>query len=167
LGGLRRELKSRILSEKSLDFLIGSIDHVQSKEDALYFVKQAIPCILHLENQTLLKLFCLSLHEGLANAQGRLLSQTELIASMSEREAKFIEAISKVMNEEILGTLENKGQWKLPTKSARGENLMIGTINIENYRGRRIMENFDKIQQWSYYDKNRTTRLKISAIFKL
>jgi len=63
--------------------------------------------------------------------------------------------------------LENKGQWKLPTESARGENLMIGTINIENYRGRRIMENFDKIQQWSYYDKNRTTRLKISAIFKL
>jgi hypothetical protein len=145
LGGLRRELKSRILSEKSLDFLIGSIDHVQSKEDALYFVKQAIPCILHLENRTLLKLLFLCLREGLANAQGRLLSQTQHIASMSEREAKFIEAISKVMNEEILGTLENKGQWKLPTESARGENLMIGTINIENYRGRRIMENFDKI----------------------
>ncbi len=57
LGGLRRELKARILSEKSLDFLIGSIDHVQSKEDALYFVKQAIPCILHLENLTLLNYF--------------------------------------------------------------------------------------------------------------
>jgi len=108
-------------------------------------IKQAIPCILHLENRTLLKLLFLMLREGLANAQGKLLEQTRGITSMSEREAKFIEAISTVMNEEILGSLENKAQWKLPTESNKGENLMIGTINIENYRGRKIMENFDKI----------------------
>jgi hypothetical protein len=49
------------------------------------------------------------------------------------------------MNEEILGSLENKAQWKLPTESNKGENLMMGTINIENYRGSKIMENLDKI----------------------
>jgi hypothetical protein len=138
-------LKTRIQSENSLEFLLGSISHIQTKDDALYYIKQAIPCILHLENRTLLKLLFLMLREGLANAQGKLLEQTRGITSMSEREAKFIEAISTVMNEEILGSLENKAQWKLPTESNKGENLMIGTINIENYRGRKIMENFDKI----------------------
>jgi len=138
-------LKTRIQSENSLEFLLGSISHIQTKDDALYYIKQAIPCILHLENRTLLKLLFLMLREGLANAQGKLLEQTRGITSMSEREAKFIEAISNVMNEEILGSLENKAQWKLPTESNKGENLMMGTINIENYRGSKIMENLDKI----------------------
>jgi hypothetical protein len=109
-GALQAELKSRIVTETSLDFLLGSIDHVETKEDAFYYIKQAKPCILHLENRTLLKLFFLMLQEGLSNAEGKLLDQTCDINSMAEREAKFIEVISDVMNQEILGTIENKAQ---------------------------------------------------------
>lgn len=65
----------------------------------MYYIKQTIPCILHLEKRTLLKLFFLMLREGLANAQGKLLEQTRNVTSMSKREAKFIEAISTVKNE--------------------------------------------------------------------
>jgi hypothetical protein len=171
-GALQAELKSRIVTETSLDFLLGSIDHVKTKEDAVYYIKQAIPCILHLEHWTLLKLFFLMLWEGLSNAQGKLLDQTRDINSMAEREAKFIQVISDVMNQEILGTIENKAQWKLPTESRKGENLVIGTINIENYRGRRIMESFEKIvdqcivetekkQMWRYAVNNYSAAMVI------
>jgi hypothetical protein len=141
-GLLRTELKSRLASEKSLEFSLSSIDHVQSKEDALYFIWQAIPCILHLENRMLLKLFVLMLREGLSNAQGKLHEETINISSMEGREGKFIEVISGIMNEEILGSVDNKAQWKMPTESKKGESLKTGTINIENYRGRKIMDNF-------------------------
>jgi hypothetical protein len=171
-GALQAELKSRIVTETSLDFLLGSIDHVKTKEDAVYYIKQAIPCILHLEHWTLLKLFFLMLWEGLSNAQGKLLDQTRDINSMAEREAKFIQVISDVMNQEILGTIENKAQWKLPTESRKGENLVIGTINIENYRGHRIMESFEKIvdqcivetkkkQKWRYAVNNYNSAMVI------
>ena len=102
-----------------------------NKDDVLYFIQQTIPCILHLENRTLLKLFLLILQEGLSYAQGRLHQETLGIASMQGREAKFIEEISRVMNEEILGSVDNVGRWKMPTESNRGENLKVGTVNIE------------------------------------
>jgi hypothetical protein len=162
---LRNELKARLRAEKSLEKLLGSFEHIKKKEDVLYFIQQAIPCILHLENRTLLKLFLLILRDGLSNAQGRLHQNTMNIASMQGREVKFIEEISRVMNEEILGSVDNVAQWKLPTESNRGENLKVGTLNIENYRGRKIMENFsalvdqcivedDKRQKWRYAVNN-------------
>jgi hypothetical protein len=67
------------------------------------------------------------------------------IASMQGRESKFIEEIGRVMNQEILGSIDNAAQWKMPTESNRGENLKVGTINIENYQGRKIMENFSSL----------------------
>jgi hypothetical protein len=171
-GSLRIEMKSRLVAEKSFEFLLSSMDHVKSKDDALYFIRQAIPCILHLENRTLLKLFILLLREGLSNAQGKLHEETMSISSMEGREAKFIEIISAIMNEEILGSVDNKAQWKMPTESNRGESLKIGTINIENYRGRKIMDNFsslvdhcivdvDKRQKWRYAVNNYNSAMLI------
>jgi len=81
----------------------------------------------------------------LSNAQGRLHQETMDIASMQGRKSKFIEEISRLMNQEILGSIDNVTQWKMPTESNRGENLKVGTINIENYQGRKIMENFSSL----------------------
>jgi hypothetical protein len=60
-----------------------------TKADALYFIPQAIPCMLHLENRTHLKW-------------------------------KILEVISQIMNEEIICSLQNRAQWKMPTESNRG-----------------------------------------------
>jgi hypothetical protein len=171
-GVLRTTLKSKLLAELSLEYLLSSIDHITTKADALYFIRQAIPCILHLENRTLLKLFFLMLREGLANAQGKLHEETMAIPSMEGRESRFVEVISQIMNEQILGSLQNRAQWKMPTESSRGESLKIGTINIENYRGRKIMENFhtlvdhcivedDKRQKWRYAVNNYNSAMVI------
>jgi len=171
-GCLRLNLKSRLLREISLEYLLSSMEHIKTKEDALYFIRQAIPCILHLENRTLLKLFLLILRDGLSNAQGKLHDDTMNISSMEGREKRFIEIISQIMNEEILGSLQNRAQWKMPTEANRGESLQIGTINIENYRGRKIMENFtslvdhcivevDKRQKWRYAVNNYNSAMVI------
>jgi hypothetical protein len=120
-------LKARLIAEKNLDILLQSIAHVKTKDDALYFVKQAIPCILHLENRTLLKLFFMLLCEGLSNAQGKLYDSYMGISSMEGGEVNFIEVISGIMNEEIFGSvMESKAQWKKPTESKKGENLKGG-----------------------------------------
>jgi len=94
------------------------------------------------------------------------------ISSMEGRERKFIEVIRQIMNEEILGSLQSRAQWEMPTESNRGESLKIGTINIENYRGRKIMENFgslvdhcivevDKRQKWRYAVNNYNSAMTI------
>jgi hypothetical protein len=109
--------------EKSLDKLLSSFKYVGEKDVILYFIQQAIPCILHLENRTLLKLFLFLLREGLSNAQDRLDQETMDIASMQGREARFIEEISIVMNEGILGSVDDVAQWKMSVESKRGGNL--------------------------------------------
>jgi hypothetical protein len=74
----------------------------------------------------------------LSNAQGKLHKESMSISSMEGREGKFIE-VSEIMNEDILGSVDNKAQWKMPTESKKGESLKIGTINIENYHERKII----------------------------
>jgi hypothetical protein len=76
-GHLHIDLKAKLL-----EYLLSSIGHIVTKVDALYFIQQAIPCILHLENSTLLKLILLMLQEGLSNAQGKLHEETMDIPSM-------------------------------------------------------------------------------------
>jgi len=51
----------------------------------MYWIKQAMPCILQLENHTLQKLFFFLLHEGLANERGKLLGQKHDTMSMNGR----------------------------------------------------------------------------------
>jgi hypothetical protein len=50
------------------------------------------------------------LREGLSNAQRKLHEETMNISSMEGREGKFIEMINGIMNEKILGSVDNKAQ---------------------------------------------------------
>jgi len=71
-------------------FLLSSIEHVRTKEDALYFICQAIPCILHLENWILIKLFFMLLREVLANTQGKAHESTSSITTIDKREREHL-----------------------------------------------------------------------------
>ena len=63
------------------------------------------------------------LREGLANSQAKLLPTVALISSMEKREKASIQIVTKIMNEEILGTLDNKSQWHMPVEQKKGESL--------------------------------------------
>jgi hypothetical protein len=91
---------------------------------------------------------------------------------MKERERAFIKQVSALMNEEILGSMESKGQWNMPIETQRGESMKVGTINIENYCGHKIMENFgslvdkcivepEKRQKWTYAVNNYNSAMMI------
>ena len=84
--------------------------------------------------------------EGLSNAQGRLLPDSNQIGSMCMRENQFIQNVKHVMNNIILGDEEHQiiHQGKLPLADKKtGENLRIGVFNIENYQGWSIMDKVD------------------------
>ena len=91
-----------------------SLDHANPRDGALYLIEHAIPCILHLENRTLLKILQLLLVEGWSNAQRRALIDSQAIRSIAEREDMFIAKVTSLMNTEILGSENNVGQWKMP-----------------------------------------------------
>ena len=84
--------------------------------------------------------------EGLSNAQGRLLPNSNQIGSMCMRENQRIHDVEHVMNNIILGDEEHQiiHQWKLPlADKKKGENLRISIFNVKNYRGQSIMDEVD------------------------
>jgi hypothetical protein len=135
LDELRMILKRRVREEQLLTILQKALEHGDPKEGALYLIEHAIPCILHLENRTLLKLLMLLLVDGWSNAKKRCLPESSHIASMKVREDMFLETVSKAMNTEILGAPGNVGQWKVPLDHSQSGERSIGQVNFENYRG--------------------------------
>lgn len=140
LDELRMILKRRVREEQLLTILQKALEHGDPKECALYLIEHAIPCILHLENRTLLKLLMLLLVDGWSNAKKRCLQESSHIASMKVREDMFLERVSKAMNTEILGAPGNVGQWKVPLDHSQSGERSIGQVNFENYRGRIILQ---------------------------
>jgi len=113
--------ESKLAKEQWLAYILSSLSHSEAKEGMLYFIEQAIPCILHLENRTSIKNLMMLFVEGLSGAQGKPLDRYDCIQSMDEREKQFVEAVSHAMNREILRSNENVGQWKLPMEKVKGE----------------------------------------------
>ena len=86
------------------------INHADEKEGTLYFIEQTVPCILHLENCTLLKTLTIALIKGLSKAQGKHTNDYIHISKMDDQEEQFIEAVANIMKTEILGSALNIGQ---------------------------------------------------------
>ena len=74
---LQQLIKVLMEEETRLAALLNSLEHCNTKDGVLFFVEQAIPCILHLENSTLLKALTMLFIEGLSNAQGTCLPSYE------------------------------------------------------------------------------------------
>ena len=53
----RSKLRDCLLKEAELASLLCTLVHAEAMEGVLYFNEQAIPCILHLVNLTLLKMY--------------------------------------------------------------------------------------------------------------
>ena len=56
----------------------------------------------------------------------------------------------KSLNNEVLGSEGNEAQYKIPTEKQKGESTRrIGTIKMENYRMRKIINKLDKTIEMS------------------
>ena len=85
------------------------------------------------------------MEEGLSNAQGNKLDNIEG-DTIKKREESYVEKVSNIICDEILGSQGNRAQWSVPIEKEKGAQTQhIGTINMENYRIRSIIENLKQI----------------------
>lgn len=110
----------------------------EPKEKAMYLVLQAVVCILHLENRVGLKSIESILRSGISNARMGLL---DWIATESVHRCQevYVECISRIMRDEILGTPFAPSQWLFPLN----EEGNMGTLSIDNNCSRLVMNSIE------------------------
>jgi hypothetical protein len=79
----------------------------EGKDAALILIKQAVPCIMHLENRSREKIITVVIYIGAA----RYLFERN-IASLAE----YAERIQRIVQTHILGTRLRPKQWRFPLK---------------------------------------------------
>lgn len=80
-------------------------------ESSFILMTECVPCILHLENRTGLKLITMMLHEGLTNAIEQLTYVHIRTANL--RVETFISDIEEIFNTQIFGTTDRRMNWNL------------------------------------------------------
>ena len=91
------------------------------------------PCILRMETRVSVKVMTLMLQDGLINAKGSLLENTNNVNSHHIREEIHKSSINVLLNNHILGNDINKHQHDLPLEdNPSGTGRRIGIVNFEN-----------------------------------
>ncbi len=109
----RTRLKQHLLIEQKLAIIKEAISRTEEGKDAaLILIKQAIPCIMHLENRGGEKIITIGLSIG-ANKYQR--------ENRTERLDGFVEQIENLVRTRILGTRVRPKQWRLPLNDEKKE----------------------------------------------
>jgi hypothetical protein len=91
-----------LVVEFPLRNLSGDIEASKRPEHALFLLRQAIPCVLHLENTVSLKTITMLIIDGVSSAvEGILFAD---VVSEIERVDKYIATIELIVNTNILGS---------------------------------------------------------------
>ncbi len=77
--------------------------HCEGVDVALFLVMQAVPCILHCENQVCLKISMLILIEGCPNAEAGLILNHASARGKKIRYKEYISQIQNTIKKKILG----------------------------------------------------------------
>jgi hypothetical protein len=73
LEEMRQRLRESLSHESRLRILLDQVSHCEGIAAALFFVMQAVPCILHCENRVGIKIFTMISIEGYSNAEAGLI----------------------------------------------------------------------------------------------
>lgn len=151
---MREIVRSHLLAEKQMVELIDFISQEGSRSEVMSRIMRYVPCIMHVENRCGIKMFEMVLSEGLSNAQGGLIYLNGDNDTITKQQETYISEIEKHMNEKVLGSEGNIAQYRLPVEKATGEPTKIGTVKMENYQMRRVIDNLDDIIDISVTDGN-------------
>lgn len=128
LGERRERLKRQLLVEERLGLILLAVERsIIGKDAALMLIKQAIPCIMHLENRTGEKIITMLL------AIGAELFQKHRSGSSLRL---YIERVESIVCKIILGTQWRPKQWRVPMKEGVEE---IGKVSLSNSTTREFM----------------------------
>ena len=162
LAQLQAELHDCLIAEKKMSNLIGQITESKTREEAMKRIMTFVPCIMHCENRVGIKIMTMLFIEGLSNYQGAKFDDLNDVRSKVERENLYIEKVQKVVRGSILGSIGNEAQWTLPVEKEKNNNdgtRKIGTINMENYKVRKCIDNIDQLIDFSIHDETRKIAL--------
>jgi hypothetical protein len=146
----RDRLRESFVIEYTYRHLKGAIAHGSlGKENALFHLIDAVPCILHMENRIGLKFITMLAIKGLGNAKRALTFSQE--RSEGKRIEKFFERLQFVFNCEIWGTPESPTHWECPYDK---QEKIIGIICLDNGRTRRIVNSIETVIDVCLSDKD-------------
>jgi hypothetical protein len=138
-----------VRSEAKIRHLLTELEHGTPSDGAMFLLIQAIPCILHLENRTGIKILAMLVIEGSSNAKAGLLHADMPVEG--PRIAHFFRSIANIVNKQVLGTEENSTEWECATDDKKKE---IGTITMDNMRTRAIMARLELLIEECIVDED-------------
>ena len=127
-------LRSHLVNELRSRDVSRMLAESEPKEQAMYLALQAVVCILHLKNRIGLKSIESILRSGISNARKGVLDWT-VTTSINGRQDEYVERITTILRNEILGTVLAPSQWRFPLN----EEGMMGTLSMDNNRTRLVM----------------------------
>jgi hypothetical protein len=146
----RNRLKEALVSEHYIRQLRKKVQHCDNQEAAFFFLMQAIPCILHLENRTGLKLFTQLVVEGISNASKQLIFTD--VGSEQVRIERYVAKVEEIVNCQIHGTPQNPAHWVCPMSDDRKE---LGIICMANDKTRSVCDSLELLINASVVDPRR------------
>jgi hypothetical protein len=159
LDEMCNRLREMLHHETRMRLLLDQVNHCEGVGLALFLVMQAVPCILHCENRSCIKVISMIVSEGFSNAEaGRILSNES--NSKKKRVEAFIASLEKIINTKILGDELDPLQWECPTEE---DGKSIGSITLDNNRARKIVANAEELIELCVPDTDR----KESLLFAL
>ena len=137
---MQKRLKDQLKIKHELYKLQLQIEHGTRDEKTIhYLLLNALPCILHLENCTGLKIITRLLRIGIDNAKNNKLAYcTE--RGETTNASIFLKKIQTTVNTKILGAVDRPSTWKC---SYDQETRNVGTISMDNVRTRKLITDID------------------------
>jgi hypothetical protein len=118
-----------LLIEKSFD-LVRDIVLAVNFNDAMIHLEQALPCLLHLENQSLETII-----------ENLLCCSIALLDGNHQLTKQFMLDLLNIMNDEIFGHNGCRSSWRFPVN----DDGIMGQIKFANWRARRVIKQIDSI----------------------
>jgi hypothetical protein len=136
----QKRLRKVLITEWQYIYVLDQIRHgeLSANTAAHFHLINTIPCILHAENRMGLKLMTTLFRTGLSNVIAKKLHGDE--ASEEKRINQWLDNIETIINQQIIGTLTEPMQWRVPYNK---EDKAVCVVTFENHRVRKVLENFN------------------------
>jgi hypothetical protein len=140
----RRERLRSVLEHFYRNDVMGRTIEASKYPGAFITIRQAIPCILHLENRCGEKIIKLLLLEGYNRENITKAQQDQLILD-----------VEAVVNHRVLGTVHRKSNWRVTTGVDADNRTVIGDQSMPNTHVQKFMDHFEELSQLCIIDEER------------
>ena len=147
-------LKQRLIQEFMYKKIHNDIQYVeQGQEKSFLLMHECVPCILHLENRTGLKLLTLLLQAGLLNLMEER-SYTNVCGVVNKMK-HFLSDLEYILNKQIFGSEMRPSNFHLPFNF---KDKKFDDITMDNNRTRQVMSSCTQIIDLCIVDENRKSQ---------